>query len=182
MKTAFLKASALLFLLTLAALLFVTQLTQRQISQTALSSEAMPWQPEGLTANGGNAESPVTGMTDLTQSMARPLMSQTRKPYVEQPVPQEPPPPEPEPPPVVEAPPPEPPPQLSTDGFRLMGLLDSGNVQRALIATLNQPLGVWLKLDDTVDGFKLTSIGENTVTLEAQGQSISLQQYVDKQN
>jgi hypothetical protein len=76
----------------------------------------------------------------------------------------------------------QPAPQVSVDGYRLMGLFQENELQKALISTPSRPSGVWVTLNQNIDGFRLADITRNSVVLEQSGQRLTLQQYVDKQN
>jgi hypothetical protein len=177
MKTAFYKSLVLLFVLSSLGFVYIAHQVSQQVAGAASPISTETWTPEGFAQDNApvNMDFGNPAQADTIKLAERPLMSQTRKPFVAEAVQ-----PEPEPPP---PPPEEPVPvqQVSTDGFRLIGLIDDGDAKRALIITPNQPIGAWYKLADTVEGYTLKDIKPNAVIIEVQGQLITLKQYVEKQ-
>jgi hypothetical protein len=176
-KVAFFKTLFLLFAMASVAVPFASWSDHRAFVKSLEVIRPVPWTPETESQSALAAPYPPSLALDMTATIARPLFSQTRRPFEAQQelqVAQE----------VAQTPEPlqPPPPQMSSEGLRLMGLLDDGNIRKALISTPSQPLGVWVAISDQLEGFVVKGIENNVVTLEQQGQSVKLQQYVEKQN
>jgi hypothetical protein len=179
MRVAFFRLMFLLYAISSLAVPMALWAKHQDAMSSFDSMRAVPWQPDldSAAEQISISNEDKVKVFDMTAMLERPLMSQTRKPFAPQPVAvvqevpvqsQE-----------IVQPPPAPP---SVDGFRLMGLLFDSRTQKALISTPSQPLGVWVALNEQLENFLIISIERNGVTLEQQGQRITLEQYVDKQN
>jgi hypothetical protein len=179
MRTVFYKIVSVLFLLASFGVAVGTNYFDQLFAKELNSFPPIAWTPDKTSSGANNSVTPPVAsvVSDLSSTFARPLLSQSRKPFVLQvaATPEQ----IDEPPPTLE---PEPPPLTSIEGFRLMGSFNNGALVKALIATPSQPAGQWVGPLDTLEGLVVKKIGDNTVLLEQRGQHVTLQQYVDKQN
>jgi hypothetical protein len=179
MRVSFFRLMFLLYAISSIAAPLGFWIKHRDAMASLDSTRPVPWQPDRDSAAKqiSISNEDKVKVFDMTAMLERPLISQTRKPFAPPPVavvqevpvqPQE-----------IVQPPPAPP---SVDGFRLMGLLFDSRKRKALISTPSQPLGVWVALNEQLENFMVVNIERGGVTLEQQGQRITLEQYVDKQN
>jgi hypothetical protein len=75
--------------------------------------------------------------------------------------------------PVVQAAPPPPPPEP----LQLVGLMGSGNGQRALVRSAADPQGTWLSVGDAYRGWQLRTVASDHAVVEAGGQLSELRLY-----
>jgi hypothetical protein len=183
MKTLFLKLVFAAYILASAGILFYSMQSYRntltafsQVTSTAWDAQVSLGEPPSSTSGEKSATS-----ADVASLKVRPLMSQTRRPFVAISIAES----EVAPIPEVELPPPvpvEPAIQFNSLEFKLLGLLIDGDTQQALIAAPSYPMGHWIMRGGIIEGFTLLEIGDGEITLEQGGKRIRLQQYVDKQN
>ncbi len=138
---------------------------------SAIARPVARWQPE-LSEN-VVLDDPAGPLHNKEDTFSRPVFSPTRRPFVapvvstQQVQPEQ---------VVVQAPP-----QTLTDSslFQLKGILLSDSRTAALIVTPENADGKWYSNTDSVMGWKIGKINANSVELIANGQSRTIQQYVD---
>jgi hypothetical protein len=113
---------------------------------------------------------------DYSQSLLRPLFNPTRKPFTSASIQETTAEPPPEPPRPVEVPAPS---VVDASVFKLKGVLLSEALDSALIVTTEQPNGQWLRTGAELQGWKLAKIKKDQVVLIQNGQTLTLQLYVD---
>jgi hypothetical protein len=106
-------------------------------------------------------------ITAYDQTLAHPIFSKSREPYV-------PPPPAPPPPPQVAKPAPPP---IVDPGLTLGGIVITDESKMAFVISRTDPRGLWLKEGEDFQGWKLKSIETTGATLNQQDRSIELQLY-----
>lgn len=168
-------------------------------TENLASRKVLPWQPNALELV--TLERPLAKITDIKDSLARPIFRKSRKPFDPSEltvfaVPTAPvtlntvPAPavavaaESEQPPVVEqAASVSEPPALTAESFQLAlkGIYSFDGVWKALLVSPALPNGEWLVIGTDVSGWKLTKIDENVVTISSGNQNIELKLYVDNQ-
>ena len=107
-----------------------------------------------------------------TETLARPIFRAGRKPFFAEVTP---------PPPVseeaVEAPP-DAPPIEPPQGLKLVGVMRDGDGRdRALVKSAQSPSASWLQIGDDIDGWRISEIAPNTVTLSSDASTITLDLY-----
>jgi hypothetical protein len=138
-------------------------LATREIDIRPISADPVAGgeQPTGLDG----AALPLDGkpLAGLSETRTRPLLSTTRRPehrVAEQPAPR---------------PAAAPAPAVNIDGLKLVGLMANGAGQRrALVRTPADPNGTWLTEGAELDGFKLRSIREASIIVEAGGRPVEI--------
>ncbi|MBK3665369.1 hypothetical protein JJE66_29570 [Bradyrhizobium diazoefficiens] len=60
----------------------------------------------------------------------------------------------------------------------LRGVLISGSLQKAFITSAQNPVGRWIQVNGEIDGWRLTEVKPEQVTLEGQGQTLALKRSV----
>jgi hypothetical protein len=159
----------------------------------------IPWQPNVFEVK--KPEGSPLKLTDMKDSLARPIFQKSRKPFdpaeltqlaapavtvTPTPVPA---PPiienaQPAPPPVVEqvSVAPEPPAQTAESlQLALKGIYSFDGVWKALFISPTLPDGEWLAIGSDISGWKLTNVDPNVVTISSGDQKIELKLYVDNQ-
>jgi hypothetical protein len=111
------------------------------------------------------------------QTLARPVFSRSRRPFV--------PPPPPALPvisvPVLPAAPPAPAPVVrqAEEGIVLLGVMINGATKRALLRQRNAPKGRWLEEGEEIGGWRLTLIAHDHAMLQSPNQKLKLPLYRD---
>jgi type II secretory pathway component PulC len=138
---------------------------------SAVDRPVARWQPE-LSANVA-VDDLVDPLHKKENTFLRPVFSPTRRPFVAPVVSTQ----QVQPEQVVV----QPPSQTLTDSslFQLKGILLSDSRTAALIVTPENADGKWYSNTDNVMGWKISKINANSVELMANGQSKTIQQYVD---
>ena len=126
---------------------------------------------ESFDAGQPGANAPVV---TLAEALSRPLFQRNRRPFVPEAVPVDPPPNLEE---TVEA---VPTPVIDTSQLMLKGVLVLPGLTRALIATANNPEGVWVEPGATVDVWTVKSLDQDSVSLVSGETEVQLKLYVDK--
>ena len=130
------------------------------------------WDPAAsFDAGQPGANAPVVS---LAEALSRPLFQRNRRPFVPEAVPVDPPPNLEE---TVEA---VPAPVIDTSQLMLKGVLVLPGLTRALIATANNPEGVWVEPGATVDVWTVKSLDQDSVSLVSGETEVQLKLYVDK--
>jgi hypothetical protein len=103
----------------------------------------------------------------IRQFANRPLLAEGRKPFVPKPVIE----------PATDIPPPEPPPTvaeaLPAPQIRMLGVLETGSVRRALIADGSTGQQLWLVEGDTIQGWTLTAVEDDQIRLQVDDAEIT---------
>ena len=109
-------------------------------------------------------------IADYHQTLARPLFSKTRAPFVPPP-----------PPPPVQAPKPAPPAPVFVDpGFSVGGLIISGMIRKAYLMKKPDSHGVWVREGDDFMGWKLRSITASAATLQQNDRTLEVRLYPER--
>ena len=129
-----------------------------------------PWSPDGLEVIVTNDQGPSPA--SIEAAVARPVFLRSRRPFqviVQQEV---------APSPLAETEVLTPPPLEFAD-LSLKGIVLNGYQKFALVTSSQIPDGMWLKTGDVINGWTITSLSPNAVTLQSGEQSTQLQLYVD---
>ena len=176
MRVAVLRALVMLCALMAAGIGFMGWTLVNRPTEDPMRRPVRTWAPDEIAAEAGQASGDTEDTTPET--LARPLFSPTRRPFV-------PPPPEPPPPEIAALPepePPPPPPQEATPdpaGLKLKGVMLGASIAQALIATQDDPKGRWFEIGNMVTGFTLAAIEDDRVKLTAGSRNVELKLYVD---
>lgn len=96
----------------------------------------------------------AAGFENIVQ---RPLFSRSRKLFVA----------------AVEPAPALPPPRISLDrGMTLKGVFMSDGIAKAFVVTTQNPVGVWVKVNEQIDGWRVAAVDPEHVVLEGQGEKL----------
>lgn len=118
-------------------------------------------------------EDPVSTLSDLKETMARPLFNTTRRPAGPATVEQR----EPEPP----AQPPPAPALSPPEHLQLIGTMRNGPKQaRALIRVENAPAAAWFDVGAEIGGWRLSEVADDHVVVESGGRRSQITLHSDK--
>ena len=69
-----------------------------------------------------------------------------------------------------------PPPQMATldSGMTLKGVFMSDGVAKAFLITTQNPVGVWVQLNEQIDGWRVAAVTPEHVVLEGQGEKLTV--------
>jgi len=127
----------------------------------AARSPSGGWQPPVLDGDGGIRVKPYEA---FAQTTARPLFSRTRRPFVLPAVA------------LVQSPKDAAPPApiLAEPVITLSAIAIRGEARQALILTRAEPQGHWFSAGESIDGWNISSLGTDTLTLAAGSRTMTV--------
>jgi hypothetical protein len=117
----------------------------------------------------GRDDAAAKPISAYRQTLAQPVFFKTREPYVA-------PPPRPAAPPIPAATP-KPPPVVVDPGLAVAGIIIGGGVRKAYVHGKSDPHGSWVSEGEALTGWKVQTIGPDSVKLQQQDRTIELQLY-----
>ena len=167
MRVRALKIGTLLCVATAVSLLTWSWVIWASREPELTARQQRPWSPVDMEAT--VFELAARSPTVLRMALDRPVFSRSRRPF--QPALQEA-----EPPAEELVPEPRP---SDTSGLSLKGIVVTGPQRWALIASVQSPEGVWLRHGAEIDGWTITGLEPEAVTLMSGGKTSKLKLYVD---
>jgi hypothetical protein len=164
-------ATAGLLLLSASAALSLLWLARAATQDIAPRIAVAEWSP-------GSRGDAVQGLPQpknkaaYSETLARPILFEDRRPFVPPP-----PPPPPPPQPVVVA---APPPQILNPGLALAGVAIVDGIRQAYVTSPANRDGAWVREGEAVMGWQIAQVTSESVTIRNGGQSIELLLYGDE--